>query len=159
MAHWMRRPSLPPTAGAALAAFAVGLAADLLTKAYFVARSDSVIYNHRPTQLVARVAVSALTVAVTAVLARLARWRGLGRLWGAWIGVGILTAGTIGNGVSPSIWAQGVPDFLAVSREWVWNLADFEIVVGLLGGVASIAVNAAFAYARGVRAPRTLEEA
>jgi lipoprotein signal peptidase len=91
--------------------------------------------------------MSVVAVVGVVVLTRLASWRGIGRIWGAWVGVGLLVAGIVGNGVSRVIWTRGVPDFVTMGRE-VWNLADFEIGVGLTGGVASIAVAALLAFAR-----------
>ncbi len=140
-------------------AFTAALVLDLLTKTYFVAnaaRPHSVVYNRRPHDLVLRIDVSLLTVAVVYVLTVVARRRGIGRLWGAWIGVGVLLGGTLGNGVSSYLWARGVPDFIHVSGGWVWNVADFEIVVGLLGAAASVVVSAATAYVRGLRRPRVV---
>jgi hypothetical protein len=54
------------------------------------------------------------------------------------------------NGVSQYIWAQGVPDFIhlySLSPD-VWDVADFEIAWGLVGGVASMVVAALIVYAR-----------
>jgi hypothetical protein len=34
--------------------------------------------------------------------------------WGLWIGVPLLVAGTLANGVSSLRWTQGVPDFIDV---------------------------------------------
>jgi len=138
-------------AAVAVGAFAVAFALDLLTKTYFVARAvgpHGVVYNQRPHDLAIRIDVSLLTLAVVYVLTVVARRRGLGRLWGAWICVGILLGGTLSNGVSSYLWARGVPDFIHVSGGWVWNVADFEIVVGLLGAAASVVVSAVAAYAR-----------
>jgi len=59
------------------------------------------------------------------------------------------------NGLSQFIWSRGVPDFIhiySVSPD-VWNVADFEIWWGLLGGLASIVVAAVIAFAR-ERLPR-----
>jgi lipoprotein signal peptidase len=91
--------------------------------------------------------MSVVAVGVVVALTRLASWRGIGRIWGAWVGVGLLVAGIVGNGASRFIWTRGVPDFVTMGRE-VWNIADFEIGVGLTGGIASIAVAALFAFAR-----------
>jgi lipoprotein signal peptidase len=96
---------------------------------------------------VRRLAMSIVAVAVVVALTRLAAWRGIGRIWGAWFGVGLLVAGIVGNGVSRLIWSRGVPDFVTMGRE-VWNVADFEIGLGLTGGLVSIAVAALFAFAR-----------
>lgn len=141
------RVSLPLT----LTAFVGALAADLLTKAYWVERGHAlgvhVVYNTHPVELVRRLAMCAAALAVTAALARLAAWRGMGRISGAWIGAGFLAGGVIGNGVSPLLWPRGVPDFIYLG-DWVWNMADFEISLGLVGGVASILVSAALAYRR-----------
>lgn len=120
---------------------------DLATKAYAVAQLGDVVYNDRPGQLVRRLAMSAVAVVVVVALTRLAAWRGIGRLWGAWVGVGLLVAGIVGNGASRFIWSRGVPDFITIGRE-VWNVADFQIGIGLTGGLVSIAVAALFAFAR-----------
>ena len=53
----------------------------------------------------------------------------------------------VGNGISPLLWHRGVPDFVYLGG-WVWNVADFEISFGLVGGLASIFVSAAVAYGR-----------
>ena len=138
-------------AAVGVGAFTAALAIDLLTKTYFVAHAAaprSVVYNQRPHDLAIRIDVSLLTLAVIYVLTVVARRRGIGRLWGAWIGVGVLLGGTLANGVSSYLWARGVPDFIHVSGGWVWNVADFEIVVGLLGAAASVVVSAVAAYVR-----------
>jgi lipoprotein signal peptidase len=90
----------------------------------------------------------AVAVAVVVGLTQLAQWRGLGTLWGAWIGVGVLAGGIVGNGISPALWEYGVPDFISMPGGWVWNVADFEIGLGILGGLGSIAAGAAVAYLR-----------
>lgn len=139
-----------------LGAFVAALALDLLTKVYVVGHSvapRAVLYNQRPHDLALRIDVSLLTLAVVYVLTVVARRCGIGRLWGAWIGVGVLLGGTLGNGVSSYLWARGVPDFIHLSGGWVWNVADFEIVAGLLGAAASVVVSATAAYLRGLRRP------
>lgn len=147
----MERIDLDRAAVLGLAAFAVGLAFDLGTKAYAVA-IGAAIYNDRAPELTRRLALTIAAVAVVALLARLARWRGLGQLWGAWIGVGLLAAGVLGNGVSSLVWSAGVPDFIWLGRAGVWNFADFEIAVGLTGGLVSVVVAAGVRY----RAERAL---
>jgi Na+/phosphate symporter len=120
-----------------------GLIVDLGTKAVAVGldRGDGwLVYNGVDGHLVRRTAMSLLAVAVTVVLARLARWRGIGEIWGAWIGCGLLVAGIAGNGISRVLWSRGVPDFIHAGDRWVWNVADFAIGLGLVGGIASIAV-------------------
>src|SRR5262249_53355133 len=102
--------------------------------------------------LVQRAVMSAVALLATAVLARLAHWRGMGEIWGAWAGCGLLIAGIAGNGVSPLIWSGGVPDFIHLGN-WIWNVADFEISVGLVGGVASIVVTGFGAWIRERRIP------
>ena len=94
--------------------------------------------------------MSLAAVAFTFVAAVVARRRGIGRLWGAWIGVGLLVGGVLANGVSQFIWSRGSPDFIhfySLSPD-VWNIADFEIWWGLAGGVASIAMAALIAFGR-----------
>jgi lipoprotein signal peptidase len=141
---------LSPAAAAGALTFLVAIAVDLVTKTWAVYRLDPrhVYYNHaNPSEYVRRIVMSIVAIAVTYALERGARRLGIGRLWGAWIGVGLLTGGVLGNGVSRLIWAQGVPDFLFVGRD-IWNLADFEIGIGLTGGIVSIAVTALIAFAR-----------
>jgi lipoprotein signal peptidase len=134
-----------------LAAFVGALAVDLVTKAFWVARGSElgvhVVYNTHPAELARRLTMCAVAVAVTAALARLAAWRGVGRVRGAWIGAGVLAGGVVGNGISPLLWHRGVPDFVYLGA-WVWNVADFEISFGLVGGLASIFVSALLAYGR-----------
>jgi hypothetical protein len=120
-----------------------GLIVDLGTKTVAVGldRGDGwLVYNAADGHLVRRTWMSLLAVAVTMLLARLARWRGMGEIWGAWIGCGLLVAGIAGNGVSRVLWSRGVPDFIHAGDRWIWNVADFAIGLGLVGGVASIAV-------------------
>jgi hypothetical protein len=120
-----------------------GLIVDLGTKTVAVGldRGDGwLVYNDVGGHFLRRTAMSLLAVVATVVLARLARWRGMGEIWGAWIGCGLLVAGIAGNGVSRALWAPGVPDFIHAGDRWVWNVADFAIGLGLVGGVASIAV-------------------
>jgi hypothetical protein len=60
----------------------------------------------------------------------------------------LLVAGVLANGVSSLLWARGVPDFIDVGDGWVWNVADFEIAIGLTGGLLSIGLSAIVVYAR-----------
>jgi lipoprotein signal peptidase len=132
-------------------AFAVALSLDLLTKVYAVAYLSGphgLVYNNRPHDLAIRLDVSALTIAAVFLIEHFGRRRGLGRLWGAWICIGVLIAGTLGNGVSSYIWARGVPDFIRLPDGWMWNIADFEIVAGLVGAALSIVANALIAFGR-----------
>jgi lipoprotein signal peptidase len=126
-----------------LAAFAV----DLMTKAWAIGHA-SVVYDTAPGELPRRIVMSVIAVGVAVILARIARRRGLGRQWGVTVGCALLVAGILGNGVSSLVWSQGVPDFIVMRDGWVWNLADFEIGVGLTGGIASVAVVAVAVYAR-----------
>jgi hypothetical protein len=57
-------------------------------------------------------------------------------------------AGILANGISPLLWARGVPDFIGVGGGWVWNVADFEIAIGLTGGILSVAFSAVVLYTR-----------
>jgi hypothetical protein len=77
-----------------------------------------------------------------------AHWRGFGKLRGAWLCVGVLVGGITGNGLSHLIWPHGTPDFIEAG-DYVWNVADFAIGLGLAGSAFSIAGSALFAYARG----------
>jgi Signal peptidase (SPase) II len=136
----------------ALAAFVCALTIDLVSKAFWVAGGESlgvhVVYNPHPTELARRLAMCVVAVTVTAGLARLAAWRRMGSIPGAWIGAGVLAGGVVANGISPLVWHRGVPDFIYLGA-WVWNVADFEISFGLVGGLASILVTAAVAFGRG----------
>jgi lipoprotein signal peptidase len=129
-------------------AFAAAFAADLVSKQWAVAHAGGLIFNTSPSHLPFRVLMSFVAVAVGFVLARLAALRGLGRQWGVWIGCALLVAGILANGISPLLWAQGVPDFIDVRGGWVWNVADFEIAVGLTGGILSVAFSAVVVYTR-----------
>lgn len=132
----------------AILVFAGAVAADLLSKQWAVSHSGSLIYNGRSSELPLRVLMSLVALAVALVLARLAALRGLGRQWGVWLGATLLVAGVLANGVSPLLWEHGVPDFIAVGGGWVWNLADFEIAVGMTGGILSVGISAVVVYAR-----------
>lgn len=130
-------------------AFLLAVGVDLSTKAYAVAHHDVLVYDDaRPAQLPWRVAVAAATIAVTYLFSKR-----LGRLWATWICAGVLTGGALSNGISWLIWTHGVPDFIANGGE-AWNVADFEIGIGLAGGVLSIAATAAVRYALSLRAAR-----
>jgi signal peptidase (SPase) II len=135
----------------AFVTFCSALLVDLLSKAIAVGRID-VIYNDKPGDFVRRLVFSLLAALVVVALTRLAAWRGIGRIWGAWVGVGLLVGGIAGNGLSRLIWSRGVPDFVDMGSE-MWNLADFEIGLGLTGGVLSIAVCALLVFARERVAP------
>lgn len=140
----------------ALVVFASGLALDLLLKVWAVANEDAivVVYNTKDGRIGSRLALSAVAVAVTFGLARLARWRGYDEIWGAWVGVGLLVAGVLANGCSRLIWSRGVPDYLPAG-DWFWNLADLMIGVGLTGGILSLLVTALMAYAGAVSSRRS----
>jgi lipoprotein signal peptidase len=128
-----------------------GLIVDLGTKTVAVGldRGDGwLVYNSADGHLWRRTGMSLLAVAVTVVLARLAHWRGMGEIWGAWAGCGLLVAGIAGNGISRVVWSPGVPDFIHAGDRWVWNVADFSIGLGLVGGVVSIAVTGLAVYVR-----------
>ena len=132
----------------AVQVFVAAFAVDLLSKRWAVSHVDRLVYNTKPSELAFRIAISALTVGGAAVMAWLAAKRGLGRQWGLCVGAALLVAGILANGVSPLLWERGVPDFIHMQGGWVWNVADFEIAVGLTGGILSVAVNAIVVYAR-----------
>jgi lipoprotein signal peptidase len=142
----------PAAVGAATFVLAFGL--DLLSKVIVVAGDHGhlVVYNARAPAFTQRVAMSLVAILVTYLLSRGAAHTGIGRLWGAWIGAGLLVGGVLGNGVSPFIWSRGVPDFINM-HAFVWNYADFEISIGLTGGLLSVAVAALAAYLRDRRLP------
>jgi lipoprotein signal peptidase len=131
----------------AISVFVAAFVADLLTKQWAISHGN-VLFNDKPTDLPLRVLMSVVAIAGVVALSRFAAVYGLGRQWGLWVGVSLLVAGTLANGVSGVIWSQGVPDFIDVQGGWVWNLADFEIAVGMTGGILSVAVTALVVYAR-----------
>ena len=135
----------------AVPVFAAAFAADLLSKTWMVRSSHDIVFNSRANDVLPRVVMSAVAIVVAVALTRLARWRGLGRTWGLWVGCALLVAGILANGISPFLWSRGVPDFIHVSGGWVWNVADFEIAVGMTGGLLSIVVGAGCIYAREAR--------
>jgi len=135
--------------------FVLALGADLASKVLAIAYDVDgkvVVYNDRPGMLTLRILMSIVALAVTYLLTRGARRLAIGHLWGAWIGVGLLAGGVMGNGISSVIWSRGVPDFIHTPA-YVWNLADFEISFGVTGGILSIAVAALSAYVRERRLP------
>ena len=144
----MTRSVLDRAALAGAATFLVALAVDLGSKAYAVSYLDVAWNDSHRGDLPRRLVFSLLAVAVTYLLARGARRLGIGRLWGAWIGAGLLVGGTLGNGLSFLIWERGVPDFVHTASPDIWSIADFEIAFGLGGGVLSIVVAAVVAYLR-----------
>jgi hypothetical protein len=151
-------PDRATAAGAA--AFVLALGSDLLSKTYAITRGGlgRVVYNDAHAgDFPRRVVMSVLAVAVIALIAGLARRQGFGRLWGGWIGVGLLVGGVLGNGLSRFIWSRGVPDFIHTASADIWNVADFEIAIGLTGGIVSMAIAAVIAYARERRAAVTEE--
>lgn len=132
-----------------LAVVLAGLGADLLTKQWAVADANVlIVFNNRPSQLPLRLLMCVVAILVAWTLARLAATRGLGRQWGLWIGCGLLVAGVLGNGISSFIWARGIPDFISVGGGWFWNLADFEIAIGMSGGLLSVGLSAFVVYGR-----------
>jgi hypothetical protein len=136
--------------------FGAAFIADLLSKRWAVSHADHVVFNTKPSELPLRVGISLLTIAVAVTMTWLAAWRGLGRQWGVAVGTALLVAGILANGVSRLVWQRGVPDFIAVSG-WVWNVADFEIAIGLTGGILSVAVSALLVYGREATARRRFE--
>lgn len=134
--------------------FAVAFAADLATKEWAVAGGRDVLYHDAASRLPLRVLLGVVTVTAAFAIDRVARLRGLAPQWGAWIGCALLVSGTLANGVSALLWRQGIPDFIDVGGGWVWNVADFEIAIGLAGGLLSVAVSAALAYGATVAARR-----
>jgi hypothetical protein len=138
-------------AGAGLAAFLFIVFVDLGTKGYadLTTHNGFVVFNHsRSGDLPQRIGMSLLAVAVMYGLALGAQRLRIGRLWGGWIGVGLLTGGVLSNGVSYLIWNGGVPDFIRPGGDFIWNVADFAIGIGLTGGMIAIAATAAIAFVR-----------
>jgi hypothetical protein len=146
----LSRP-LDRAAGAGLAAFAFIVCIDLGTKglADAMASPGVVVFNHvRGGNLAQRAAMSLLAVIVMYGLALGAHRLGIGRLWGGWIGVGLLTGGVLSNGVSYWIWDGGVPDFIRPGGQYIWNVADFAIGLGLTGGMLAVGAAAVIAFVR-----------
>jgi hypothetical protein len=150
------RPSLSVLDRAAVAGvvvFVLAMAVDLGTKVYAVDHGGLGLVAYNKTHygdFERRIVMSLVAVAFTFAAAVIARRRGFGRLWGAWIGAGLLVGGVLSNGVSQFIWSHGTPDFIhfySMSPD-VWNIADFEIWWGLTGGILSIAIAALIAFAR-----------
>ena len=100
-------------AGAIVLIATVGV--DLASKAIVIATASNgvVVFNRsRPDDLARRIAMSLVAFAVMYGLAVGARRLGIGRLWGGWIGTGLLIGGVLGNGLSWWIWNGGIPDFI-----------------------------------------------
>jgi hypothetical protein len=155
----MHRWALDRAAAAGACVLVLAFCVDLGSKFFAIAHGGLglVVYNDvHAGDFNRRVLMSLVALAVTYAFADIARRRGYGRLWGAWIGVGLLVGGVLANGVSQFIWAQGVPDFIhlySLSPD-VWNIADFEIAWGLTGGIVSIAATVLIVYVREHRGPR-----
>jgi Signal peptidase (SPase) II len=135
--------------------FALALGIDLGSKVLAIAYDADgtvVVYNDRPGQFALRILMSLVAVGVTYLLTRGARRLAIGRLWGAWIGAGLLAGGVMGNGISSLIWSRGVPDFIHTPA-YVWNLADFEISFGVTGGLLSVVIAALSAFVSERRLP------
>lgn len=131
-----------------LLSFLFVLEVDLLSKLVATRHLDVLYNDANHGDFTRRVVLSALAVGAVWAFGRIARWRGFGRLRGAWIGVGVLVGGITGNGLSHVIWPHGTPDFIDAG-DYVWNVADFAIGLGLAGCALSIAASALLAYARG----------
>ena len=141
-------------------AFALALGIDLASKVLAIAYDVDgkvVVYNDRPGMFLLRVVMSLIAVTVAYLITRGAQRLAIGRLWGLWIGAGLLAGGVMGNGISSLIWSRGVPDFIHTPA-YVWNIADFEISFGVTGGILSVAVAALSAYVRERRVPPPAHE-
>ena len=147
-------------AGARVAGIALllGLTADFVSEVWAVAYDPHVIYNDRPSETWLRLLGCVLTVAVAAGLSEYATRSGLGRQFGLWIGCGLAVAGIAANGVASMLWSRGVPDFIPAGGGWRWNVADFEIVIGVTAGLLSLGVAAVAAYVRTARASRPVPD-
>ena len=131
-----------------LLSFLFVLEVDLLSKVVATRQLDVLYNDANHGDLRRRVALSLLAVLAVYGFARIAQWRGFGKLRGAWLCVGVLVGGITGNGLSHLIWPHGTPDFIEAG-DYVWNVADFAIGLGLAGCAFSIAGSALVAYARG----------
>jgi hypothetical protein len=127
--------------------FAAAFVADLVSKTVAVNGHWAVYFHDVPSRLPKRLLMIALAVAATVALTKLsARRRDFGRPWGAWVGVPILTAGILGNGISPYFW-HGVPDFIWTGNS-IMNVADFEILFGIVGGTIVLVLGYCVTYGR-----------
>lgn len=131
-----------------------GFAVDLATKQWAVGHAGTLLYHDTASRLPLRMLTCVVTILGAYGIAWVAEARGLGRQWGVWTGCALLVAGTLANGFSALLWRHGIPDFIDLPGGWVWNVADFEIAVGLSGGLLSVAVSAAAAYTATVAARR-----
>lgn len=143
------KPRLDAGVAVAAVTFVVAVALDLFTKIFAIEEHPRLVFYNdaNPSEYVRRVVMSVAALVTVYLLDRGAQRLGIGRLWGAWAGAGLLGGGVLSNGVSRLIWSRGVPDFLHFGS-WIWNVADFEIGIGLTGGVLSIGVTAVVAYVR-----------
>lgn len=153
----MQTRALGAQALVGLVAFVFTLGVDLGSKALAVAASPplAVVYDSRHVgDGVSRIVLSLAAVAAVSGGSVVAARRGIGRLWGAWVCVGLLLGGVAGNGVSHLVWSRGTPDFIWLPGRYVWNVADLAIGFGLMGSFVSVAVAAFFAAVRDLRAAR-----
>jgi hypothetical protein len=126
--------------------FVGAFAADLVSKRWAVAHANALIFNDTPSYLPLRMLMSRSRSASSSHgWRRCADSVGSG---GVSIGCALLVTGILANGISPLLWARGVPDFIVVRGGWVWNLADFEIAIGLTGGLLSVILSAVVVYTR-----------
>lgn len=118
-----------------VAALVCTAAVDLVSKVIAIRNptlfGPEIVYNPSTSHIATRIAICIASVAVVALLARLARWRGIGPIPMVWGACGILVGAVLAQGASTIIWPQGVPDFIWLG-EWVWNLADFSIGIGMM---------------------------
>jgi lipoprotein signal peptidase len=126
--------------------FLVAITVDFATKSAAVRWDTHVVFHHVPADLGRRVVMSLLAVAAGVAFTKISERRSFGRPWGAWLGVPVLVAGILGNGISSYLWPRGVPDFIP-SGDWVFNLADFEIFFGIVGGIVGLIVGFCLTYA------------
>ncbi|HEY4412966.1 MAG TPA: signal peptidase II [Gaiellaceae bacterium] len=126
--------------------FLVAFTVDFATKSAAVRWDGHVIFHDVPAELPKRVVMSLLAIGAAAAFTRVSERRKLGRPWGAWLGVPLLVAGILGNGVSSYLWPRGVPDFIP-SGDWVFNVADFEIFFGIVGGILTLIAGFCLSYA------------
>jgi hypothetical protein len=127
--------------------FLVAFTVDFATKSAAVRWDAALVVHDVPPQLARRVVMSLLAVGAAVLFTRISARRSLGRPWGAWVGVPLLVAGVLGNGISSYLWPPGVPDFIPTGK-WVSNVADFEIFVGAGGGIAALMVGYCISFAR-----------